>query len=87
MSGDWREGEWVERDMSKIWEINPALEPLTGMPVALEGSSMHTARGLRLKNPLSKIEAAPTGFQKARHYSRAPWGQKSKERMCLKRMF
>lgn len=30
------------------------------------------------------MEAAATGFQKARNYSRAPWGWKSKERMCLK---
>lgn len=28
--------------------------------------------------------SSATGFQKARNYSRAPWGWKSNERMCLK---
>lgn len=47
--GDWREGGSGESDVSKMWEVNSASEPLTGMPAALEGSSMHTARGLCLK--------------------------------------
>lgn len=44
------------------------------------------ARGSKetlLENLLSKMEAAATEFQEARNDSRAPWGWKSKGRMCL----
>ena len=76
-----KEGGWRESSASKMWEINSALDPPTGRPAAPEGR--HSNKETLLENLLSKMEAAATGFQEAGNDSRAPWGWKSKERMCL----
>ena len=76
-----KEGGWRESSASKMWEINSALDPPTGRPAAPEGR--HSNKETLLENLLSKMEAAATGFQEAGNDSRAPWGWKSKGRMCL----
>lgn len=64
-----------------MWEINSRPGPPTGRPAAPEGR--HSNQETLLENLLSKMEAAATGFQEAGNDSRAPWGWKSKERMCF----
>lgn len=62
--GDRREGRRGESDVSKMWEINSASEPPPGVPAALEGSSVHTARGLCLKICSVRWKRLPRGFQR-----------------------
>lgn len=62
-SGDWREGWWGESDVSKMWEVNSALEPPTGMPAALEAFYAHS-KGTLFENLLSTVEAQPRGFRR-----------------------
>lgn len=71
-------GELGKSDMSKMWEVNSALEPPTGLPAALEGSYVHTARGLCLKicsarrklnhgvSGGQELEKGPMGLEKQR---------------------
>lgn len=75
-----KEGGWREQRVQDVGnKFRPG--PPTGRPAAPEGR--HSNQETLLENLLSKMEAAATGFQEAGNDSRAPWGWKSKERMCL----
>lgn len=81
-SGGWREGGWEESDVSKMWEINSALEPPTGTPAALEGSSMHTARGLCLKICSVRWKLQPRGFRRPGIIA-GPHGDRKARKECV----
>lgn len=82
--GDWRGGGWGEREVSKMWEVNPAVEPLTGMPAVRKGSSVHRASRLPLKICSVGWELLPSSFRRP-GVTAGPHGERNARKECAQK--